>query len=188
MTQEPCIVLIDPDETGLEIVEHFAEADMSSIHNKFGHLMSVMRRFQISGGGEKKSKEERGEMGSAEGAGDQHTVYKIAARATSVSSLSCLSGTFDHITKVIPGVTSMSSVGTLTSDVLQCPGPRKSIHSFMRISKLHRGLIMEMLCAQRPDLHEKIKPLMLELETLYQGYETKKKTVSRLTTGRNESC
>jgi hypothetical protein len=96
--------------------------------------------------------------------------------------------TFDHIAEVIPGVTTMSSVGTLTLDVLQWSGPRKSIRSFMRISKLRRGLIMEMLCAQRPDLHEKIKPLILELETHYQGYETKKKEASRLTTGRNKSC
>ncbi len=73
MTQESCIVLRGPDETGVEIVEHFAEADMSSIHNKSGYLMGVMRRFQISGGTEKKSKEERGEMVSAEGTGDQHT-------------------------------------------------------------------------------------------------------------------
>ena len=247
---------------------------MSSIRNKSGYLMGVMKRFQISGERGKKRNEERGEMDGAE-AGDEHThdehtddtvttrhcsdmkrqktkassfsdslcywkdssvFYKIAGRATSESQsdgacfcqicfgpcrqghaqypacqtvdksrtktgtggrrlgdpntrwaedLRIIQVTFDHIAEVIPGVTSMSSVGTLSIDALKWPGPRKSIHSFMRISKLRRGLIMEMLCAQRPDLHEKINPLMLELETLYQAYEAKKKAASRLTTGRN---
>ena len=35
-----------PDATGVQIVEHFAEADMSSIRNKCGYLAGVMKRFR----------------------------------------------------------------------------------------------------------------------------------------------
>ena len=45
-----------PDATGVEILEHFAAADMSSIRNKSGYLKGVMNRFRIS---EKKEKRER---------------------------------------------------------------------------------------------------------------------------------
>lgn len=35
-----------PDATGVQIVEHFGEADMSSIRNKCGYLAGVMKRFR----------------------------------------------------------------------------------------------------------------------------------------------
>jgi hypothetical protein len=292
----------------MEIVEHFAAADMSSIRNKSGYLKGVMRRFQISGEKEKKRKEERGVMGAPEGAGDEHTdehtddtelasffldtaatrhysdmnrqkrmldsvsywkdssvFYKIATAGASLRCLSesqavpdavsfcqiccgpCWQGhaqyaagdnsrikaavrakrqacphgdstentdnvlkkkrktggrkpgdsstrwsedlkiiqaTFDSIAELIPGVTSMSSDSTLTLDALKLPGPWKSWKS-MRISTLRRRLIMEMLRTQKPDLHEKVNPLMLAFETLRQEYQKKTKAFSRLSTGKN---
>ena len=92
--------------------------------------------------------------------------------------------TFDSIAELIPGVTSMSSDSTLTLDALKLPGPWKSWKS-MRISTLCRRLIMEMLRTQQPDLHEKVKPLMLAFETLRQEYQKKTKAFSRLSTGKN---
>jgi len=35
-----------PDATGVQIVEHFGEADMTSIRNKCGYLAGVMKRFR----------------------------------------------------------------------------------------------------------------------------------------------
>jgi hypothetical protein len=92
--------------------------------------------------------------------------------------------TFDSIAELIPGVTSMSSDSTLSLDALMLPGPWKSWKS-MRISTLHRRLIMEMLRTQKPDLHEKVNPLMLAFETLRQEYQKKTKAFSRLSTGKN---
>ena len=47
------------DATGVQIVEHFAEADMSSIRNKCGYLAGVMKRFR----------QERGSFGGGFGGG-----------------------------------------------------------------------------------------------------------------------
>jgi hypothetical protein len=63
-----------PDATGVQILEHFAAADMSSIRNKSGYLKGVMNRFRIS---EKKEKRERKikEEESGAAAGDRCSVF-----------------------------------------------------------------------------------------------------------------
>ena len=65
------------DATGVEILEHFAAADMSSIRNKSGYLKGVMNRFRISEKKEKKERklkeEESGAERAAAAAGDRCT-------------------------------------------------------------------------------------------------------------------
>ena len=122
--------------------------------------------------------------------GDCNTRSKTGGRKPGDSStrwsedLKIIQVTFDSIAELIPGVTSMSSDSTLTLDALKLPGPWKSWKS-MKISTLRRRLIMEMLSTQKPDLHEKVNPLMLAFETLRQEYQKKTKAFSRLTTGKN---
>ena len=80
-----------PDATGVEILEHFAAADMSSIRNKSGYLKGVMNRFRISEKKEKrerKSKEESGVERAAAAEGDRCSVF-----ACFTAQFACFTGT-----------------------------------------------------------------------------------------------